>query len=150
LKTYVLPRKLLSEIDEVLAQRPNPRRSPLQAVVDLLHEGRNYFFTGAFLRAEDLTQEQTFARQQRERHHHVANIEVTKKSEFAAPIKIGVHVLGLLKVESGRPDGISSQDRVLIEAVAERLARFLSTDGRYLLRRLRESVRAENAKSAKA
>ena len=47
MKIYVPPRKLLPEIDELLAQRPNPRRSPLQAVVDVLYEGRPYFISKA-------------------------------------------------------------------------------------------------------
>jgi hypothetical protein len=151
LKTYVLPRKLLSQIDEVLARRPDSRHSPLQAVVDLLHYGRNYFFTGAYLRAEDLSEEQSYTLPEKPHPAETKAKELEATAELIVPIKIGVHVLGMLKVQSMR--ALGGADRVLIEATAKRLARFLSWDGRYLMRHLRESSRARNtpnAHSAKA
>ena len=66
------------------------------------------------------------------------------------PIKIAVHVLGVIDVESEQPNAFGVEDRVLIEAVARRLARYLESGGKYLLRHARESVKQQNAQGAGA
>ena len=140
MKTYTAPRKLLSQIDDILKKRPDPQRSPLQEVVDTLQHGRHYYFVGAFLRVEDLIQEQSYNRGTNQRHGEESLAEVV------VPISIGVHELGAIQVQS--ESAISTQDRVLLAAVADKLARFLSTNGRYLLRRLRETAKEDSAKNA--
>ena len=143
MKTYTAPRQLLSQIDEILKQRPDPQRSPLQEVVDSLQHGRHYYFVGAFLRVQDFTDEQSY--------HRPPSGERTHMEELVVPIRIGVHELGAIQVQSER--AISRQERILLEAVAKKLARFLSSNGRYLLRRLREAAKEhseESAQSAKA
>jgi hypothetical protein len=43
----------------------------------------------------------------------------------------------VLSVESDRQNAFGAQDRVLLEAVADTLARFLAGNGKYLARRAR-------------
>lgn len=52
-------------------------------------------------------------------------------------MKLASRELGLLSVESDREDGFGAEDRVLLEAVAEVLARFLTGRGKYLARKAR-------------
>jgi len=70
------------------------------------------------------------------------------QSELTVPIKIGVHVLGVINVENDRRNALGNEDRVLIEQVAARVARYLESSGRYLLRRVREATALSHARGA--
>ena len=52
-------------------------------------------------------------------------------------MKLASRELGVLSVESDRENGFGAEDRVLLEAVADVLARFLTGRGKYLARRAR-------------
>jgi len=52
-------------------------------------------------------------------------------------MKLASRELGVLSVESDRVNAFGAQDRVLLEAVADALARFLAGNGKYLVRRAR-------------
>ncbi len=64
------------------------------------------------------------------------------RSELVMPIKIGVHVSGVIDVESDRLNAFSYKDRVLLQKVAIVLAKFLSGRGKYLVRKVREAAHA--------
>ncbi len=52
-------------------------------------------------------------------------------------MKLASRELGVLSVESDRENGFGAEDRVLLEAVADTLARFLTGRGKYLVRKAR-------------
>src|SRR5438105_6172057 len=62
------------------------------------------------------------------------------KSEIIVPIKRAGRVVGVIDVESDRPNAFAYADQVLLRRVAMQLARFFTADGRLLLRKLREAV----------
>jgi hypothetical protein len=61
------------------------------------------------------------------------------KSEIVVPIKIASRTLGVIDVESDQANAFGSEDRVLLERVAQLLARFLTSKGKYLVRKAREA-----------
>jgi L-methionine (R)-S-oxide reductase len=65
------------------------------------------------------------------------------KSEIVVPIRIGGRTLGVIDVESDRPNNFGSLDRVLLEGVAAMLARFLTSRGKVLVRHAREREDAQ-------
>jgi GAF domain-containing protein len=62
------------------------------------------------------------------------------QSEIATPIKLAGRVIGVLDAESDRLNGFSGEDRVLLKNVAGRLALFLTSKGKYLVRKSREAA----------
>src|SRR5438477_5395215 len=59
------------------------------------------------------------------------------KSKILISIKLAGRELGLLDVESDREYAFGAKDRVLLEKVADVLARFLTGRGKYLMRKAR-------------
>lgn len=139
--------------------------APLESVVRTLSDGRHYFWIGIYLVIGETAVRQAFAGPVPPCHTFklgkgnvgtVGQVGMTKvvadvssdptysmcfretKSELVAPIKIATRVLGVIDVESDEPNAFSSEDRVLLEQVAERLARFLTSDGKYVMRHARE------------
>ena len=55
-------------------------------------------------------------------------------------MRLASHELGVLSVENGDDRALSAGDRVLLERVADALARFLAGRGKYLVRRAREKT----------
>jgi hypothetical protein len=53
-------------------------------------------------------------------------------------MKLAGRELGVLDVESDRENAFGSDDRVLLETVATRLARYLAGPGKYLVRKARQ------------
>jgi putative methionine-R-sulfoxide reductase with GAF domain len=64
------------------------------------------------------------------------------RSELVMPIKIGVHVSGVIDVESRRLNAFAYQDRVLVRKIATALARFLSGTGAFLVTEARQAAKA--------
>ena len=64
------------------------------------------------------------------------------QSEIATPIKLAGRVLGVLDAEGERVNGFSGEDRVLLKDVAGKLARFLTSGGKYRVRKSREAAAA--------
>jgi putative methionine-R-sulfoxide reductase with GAF domain len=162
-KVYRSPQQVLADVKRVLASsRPAFGESPLDEVVDLLFRGRHYFWIGIYLVTGNKVERQTFRGPVPPCHSfefgkgNVGTIGqkgilkvipdvaddptysmcfIETKSEIVVPIKIVTHVLGVIDVESDRPNAFGAKDRILLKKVAEQLARFLSVRGRYLVRR---------------
>ena len=158
---------VLKSIKELLSSAwgKNPAEV-LDEVVEKLHEGRRYFWTGLYLAAGNKVVRQCFRGPVPPCHSFqlgVGNVGTTgqtgvtkviadvssdptysmcfleTKSEIVVPVKIGTRILGVIDVESDRLNAFSSQERALLEQTAEQIARFLTTDqGKLLLRKARE------------
>ena len=57
------------------------------------------------------------------------------RSKILISMKLASRELGVLSVESDRESAFGAEDRVLLEAVADSLARFLTGRGKYLARK---------------
>jgi putative methionine-R-sulfoxide reductase with GAF domain len=64
-------------------------------------------------------------------------------SEMLMPIKMGSRVLGVIDAHVARPAGFSYQDQVLLRKTSILLARFLTSAGKALVRKLREDAGAK-------
>ncbi|MGH9603513.1 MAG: hypothetical protein ACRD24_14125, partial [Terriglobales bacterium] len=62
------------------------------------------------------------------------------RMKFTTPIGIGRRVLGAMEAESDREYAFGRDERVLLERVATRLALYLATRGKNILRRLRDQA----------
>ena len=135
MKTYRSTRQLLADVERLLAaSRPSARRSPLQDVIDLLCRGRHYAWVGIFLAVgENVAQHSLGAGG--DAPDEVALPETSSK--ILISMKLASRELGVLSVESDRENAFGPEDRVLLEAVADALARFLAGRGRYLARKAR-------------
>jgi hypothetical protein len=135
LKVYRPTRQLLADVERLLAaSRPSAHHSPLEDVIDLLCRGRNYAWAGIFLAVgSDRPQQPLGARG--DAPDEVALPET--RSKILISIKLASRELGVLTVESDRESGFGAEDRVMLEAVADMLARFLTGRGKYLARRAR-------------
>ena len=134
MKTRILaPRQVLAQVDQVLARKLSLRdfaqRKPLEGVVYTLYEGRAYSWVGVHLAVGTVNVPQVSRGADRPRE---------SKSQIVVPIKIVGRVLGALEVESDRESAFSYADRVLLKQVAARLARFLTSQGKVLVRHERE------------
>jgi putative methionine-R-sulfoxide reductase with GAF domain len=64
------------------------------------------------------------------------------RSELVMPVKIGVHISGVIDVESDRLNALAFQDSVLLHKIATLLARFLAGPGKYLVMNARQAAHA--------
>jgi len=174
-KHYRSVHDLLTSLKSLLVPSPSADGRVLEEVVEQLYEGRGYFWIGIYLAAGDKVIRQCFRGPVPPRHSFalgVGNVGtagrtgITKiipdvsldpaysmcfletKSEIVLALKIGSRILGVIDVESDRPDAFSSQERALLEQVADMLARFLTTDqGKRLSRKAREKSNAAKAET---
>ena len=159
-------------MEQALAAKPasSTHRTPLDEVVGLLHRGRHYLWTSIYLCADQVRlvrvasagpETQCLAVEPGEGNvgraaqtgivrvvpdvkadpQYIMSLAATR-SELVVPIKIGGQVLGVINAESDAPNYFGSEDRVLLEEVAGKLALFLHGPGRYLARRTRESQKS--------
>lgn len=179
MKVYRSPQRVLADVGRVLASS-RPRfggRTPLDQVVELLYAGRHYFWIGIYLVVGNKVVRQTFRGPVPPCHSFEfgkGNVGTTgqmgvlkvipdvsedptysmcfieTKSEIVVPIRISSRVLGVIDVESDKPNAFGSADRVLLKQVAEQLARFLSVRGRYLVRRAAEESTNETTAQKRA
>jgi len=135
LKTYTSPRDVVAEIEQLVASdKPSPRPpSALVRILKLLCEGRHYVRAGVFLMVNGREVPRAFGGAQ------VAAGET--RPELSVAIKIGSHTLGSLRVQAAPGHGFSSEESILLQEVAEILALYLSTKGKYLVRKTREALR---------
>ena len=144
---------------------PATDASPLDEVLKLLYEQRNYFWIGIYFVLGDKVVRQAMQGPMPPCHvfefgkgnvgtagqsglvkvipdvtadatYSMCFLEV--KSEIVVPIRIGGRTLGVIDVESDRPNNFGSMDRVLLQGVAAMLARFLTGRGKVLVRHARE------------
>jgi len=135
LKVYRSTRQLLADVECLLAaSQPSAHHSPLEDVIDLLCRGRHYAWVGIFLTVGENKSQQPIGAGS-DSPHQVALPET--RSKILTSIKLASRELGVLSAESVRENGLGAQDRVLLEGVADVLARFLTGRGRYLARKAR-------------
>lgn len=170
---YRSARDLITEIQKALEAKPDPRaQTPLDRTVELLHESRGYFWIGIYLVLGDKVVRQCFRGPVPPCHEfafgkgnvgttgHTGLIKVIPdvnadptysmcfletRSEIVVPIKIAGRTLGVIDVESDRVNAFGVQDRVLLKTVAMKLARYLTSNGKWLARRAREKQAAMDA-----
>ena len=138
MKTYRSTRELLAEVDRVLAgNEPSFHHSPLEDVVERLCRGRHYTWMGIYL-AVGKNSPQPLLDGGRSRDSHPGRMEMPEtRTKILVSMKLGGREVGVLDVESDRENAFGAEDRVLLENVAARLARFLAGPGKYLVRKAR-------------
>lgn len=174
MKRYRTPREVLAEVVQLLSAKTQApgRDRPLQDVVDLVAAGRHYFWTAIYLVIGDRVYCQashgplcsrpvvkvgeglvgTVAKS----GTYILEADVSRNrdylrvfpetcSELAVPIKIGSHVLGVINIEHTKTYGVSTEDRIMVERIAKKLALFLSVRGKYVLMKAREAARVAAA-----
>lgn len=102
-------------------------------MIDLLCRGRHYAWVGIFLAVAGGAQQTLGAG--RDAPGELALPET--RSKILISIKLASRELGVLSVESDREAAFGAEDRVLLEGVADSLARFLAGRGKYLARKAR-------------
>jgi L-methionine (R)-S-oxide reductase len=163
-------RDLIADIQQALAAKPEPRaQSPLDRTVELLFQHRRYFWIGIYLVLGDKLVRQCFRGPMPPCHEFAfgkGNVGTTgqtglvkvipdvsedptysmcfieTKSEIVVPIKIAGRTLGVIDVESDRLNAFGPEDRVLLKTVAMKLARYLTSNGKWLVRKAREKQAA--------
>ena len=178
-KRYYPPRKLLKTCEEMLAEfSPAADASPLNDLLNLLYDQRRYFWIGIYFVLGDKLVRQAMQGPIPPCHvfefgkgnvgtagqsglvkvipdvtadatYSMCFLEV--KSEIVVPIRIGGRTLGVIDVESDRPNNFGSVDRILLQGVAAMVARFMTSRGKVLVRHARERQAAvPKVRSAKA
>ncbi len=150
--------------------QPGSRTDTLHEITRILHDDRHYFWVAIYLVHGNQAVRKAFSGPEAEQEpctaialgrgnvgaaaqdghaRFVPDVSADKtylrcfhqtQAEIATPIKIAGRVLGVLDAESDRRNGFSGEDRVLLKGVAGTLALFLTGDGKYLVRKLRESA----------
>ena len=135
MKVYRSTRQLLADVEGVLAaSQPSFHHSPLEDVIELLCRGRHYAWVGIFLAGGENAPQYPLGAGSDVRAQ--AALPETR-SKVRIGMKLASRELGVLCVESDRENALRVEDRVLLEAVADALARFLAGRGKYLARRAR-------------
>ena len=135
MKPYRPPRQLLDDIKRLLAtNQPSFHHSPLEDVIELLYGGRHYSWVGIYLTAGENTQQLLDSG-----GDTPAEVALPQtRSKILISMKLASRELGVLSVESERENAFGAEDRVLLEGVADVLARFLAGPGKYLARKARQ------------
>jgi hypothetical protein len=135
LKVFRPTRQLLADVERLLADnRPCAHHSPLEDVIELLCRGRHYARAGIFLVVGANVSLQSLGAGG-DVPGEVALPET--RSKILISMKLASREVGVLSVESDRETAFGREDRVLLEGVADVLARFLSGPGKYLARKAR-------------
>jgi putative methionine-R-sulfoxide reductase with GAF domain len=139
-KTYLSAPKLLADIERLLAaNKPSFRRSPLDPIIEMLAKGRHYAWVGIYLATGDNPQIGESA---------AAVMTLPQsRTKILVSIKAGAREVGVIAAESQNENAFGREDRVLLENVANQLARFLTGPGKYLVRRAREAAGEPKSKS---
>jgi len=137
LRTYRSPRELLEQIRQIIGgNQPSFHSSPLEEIVEALANGRHYSWVAIHLTAEDHASPRLLGAGG---DAHPAQIKHPQsKSKILVSMRIAGREIGVLAVENERAFG--SEDRVLLEGVADLLARFLAGPGKYLVLKARTAV----------
>jgi hypothetical protein len=105
----------------------------LEDVINLLCRGRHYASVGIFLAIAEVATQPSMAT------GSLGEVTLPEtRSKILVTMKLASRELGVLSVESDRENAFGTQDRVLLEAVADTLGRFLVGNGKYLVRRARK------------
>ena len=155
----------MAEAKRVLdAWRPTNRHSPLEQILNSLAEGRRYESLGIYLvlgervklvahagrvpASDNLAMgEGQVGAAAKNGITKIKDIGVNvsdRKPELAVPIKLAGRVLGVVQVQSGR---LAPSDNILVHEIAHLIARFLTSNGKHLVRKAREKAAAEAAEN---
>lgn len=141
MKTYRPARELLAQIEKVLSEnKPAFGCSPLDRVIGILSEGRHYSWVGIYLTVGEKEQQLLGGSGD-------ARLNTTlpqSRSAMLVTMKLSSREIGVLAAESDKQFPFGPEDRVLLENVANVLARFLTGRGKYLVRSAREKASASN------
>ncbi len=147
MKSYLPTNTVLAEIERALANNhPSFHKSPLDLVTELLCEGRNYSWVGIYLKLDEKSSP-ALLQQAASPHPGQLALAGTKK-KIIVTMKVAGREVGFLNVESDRANAFGSGDRVLLDRVAGLLARFLSSRGKYLVRKAARPAPAPKAAAA--
>jgi len=166
-KRYLSARAVLAAVEKALAEsKPGVLATPFEDVLGILYEGRHYFWIGIYLVVGREVRRQAFRGPVPPCHTFAfgkGNVGTTgergitkviadvaqdptysmcfleTKSEIVVPIKIAGRTLGVIDAESDQPNAFGAEDRVLLERVATLLAKFLTSKGKYVVRKAREA-----------
>ena len=139
---------ILADIQLTLAAKPSIYRSPLEAVAELLCEGRHYSWVGIYLTLDPKSAPALLLDASELHPGQIAHPATRKK--IIIVMKIAGREVGTLNVESSHEDSFGSEDRVLLERVAGLLARFLTGAGKYLVRKVAKPTKASMPRAAAA
>ena len=135
MKPYRSSPAILADIESLLSSnQPSFHHSPLEDIATLLVDGRHYSWVGIYLTVNG-NSSSALAENSAAVHPGRVALRGTLK-KIIVSIKIAGRELGFLSVETDRENALGSEDRVLLERVAGLLARFLSSKGKYLVRRV--------------
>ena len=142
MKSYRSARELLAEIEQLLAvHKPTFGCSPLDRVIELLIKGRHYSWVGIYLTVGEKSQHLLGSSGD-------APLNVTtmpqSRAKMLVSIRLACREIGLIAAESDREFPFGSEDRVLLDKLANVLARFLAGPGKYLVREAREKAAASS------
>ena len=145
MRPYRSTRSILADVEGLLdANRPAFNHSPLEDVAELLSEGRHYSWVGIYLTVDEKSAPALL-----ENAVHPAQFAVPGgRKKIIVAMKIAGREIGFLNVESDRDHAFGSEERVLIEQVAGRLARFLAGPGKYLVRKAAQPAPKPKAAAA--
>lgn len=141
MKMYRPAQSILADIQRTLAAKPSIHHSPLETVAGLLCEGRHYSWVGIYLTLDPKSSPALLQDASQLHPGQIAHPATRKK--IIITMKIAGREVGTLNVESSHEDSFGSEDRVLLERVAELLARFLTSAGKYLVRKAAKPVKAQ-------
>jgi hypothetical protein len=149
LKTFRSAREVIGKVDKLLADTPPSPHSPtaLDLVAEWLAQARNYSWIGIYLVVGERREPAGPAGSAQPTTRVLSNLaedpsyrasSPESRSAIAVPIRIAGKVLGITNVEGPKTNGFGSEERILLEQVAARLARYLVGPGKFLLRKARE------------
>jgi hypothetical protein len=132
-KAFRSPREVVGEVQRLLAAKYSPQApSPLKRVVSLLREERHYSWAAIYLKIGEASVREAAS----------GPAEAPSASQASAIIRM-TRELGRIEIRSEHADALTSEDRVLMKELAVILARYLTGDGKYLVRKAREAASAE-------
>ena len=142
MKTYLSPKTVVAEVERLIAaDKPSPHPpSALARIAKLLCDSRGYRRAGIYLLIDGRELPRAFSGSQPASQ---------PGSDLSVPLKIASQTLGSLRVQLAHGHTSSFEERVLLREVAGVLALYLSSKGKYVVRKAREAVR-ESTASGKA
>ncbi|HZS28729.1 MAG TPA: GAF domain-containing protein [Candidatus Angelobacter sp.] len=165
------PRKLVKQIERVLAHTPAPGKdSPLEQLAELLYRQRGYSSLGIYAVVEKKTSGLAYVLLAyrgpvlpclevamgkgnmdtvvQSGHMFLSQLQLQfdgagsrLHGEMAVPIKLAGRVRGVIDVEKEGATGLAYHDQVLLKQVARLVARYLSSNGKVVIQKLHMQIR---------